>query len=53
MNKDDYVKVVRCEQCAVPNEPAVVNGFIKCRFDGKIHSPEHFCSYGNDINNNI
>ena len=42
----DVVEVVRCKDCRMANEEAMIDGRYYCSNDEMTHNPEQFCSYG-------
>ena len=52
----DVVEVVRCKDCRMAKEDAMIDGWYYCNHNELTHNPEHFCGYGerkesNDKNN--
>ena len=42
----DVVEVVRCKDCRMSKEDAMIDGWYYCDHNELTHNPEHFCSYG-------
>ena len=42
----DVVEVVRCRDCRMAKEDAMIDGYYCCNNNEMTHNPEHFCSYG-------
>lgn len=45
-SKADVVPVVRCKDCRLATEDAMIDGWYYCHNNGMTHKPDTFCSYG-------